>query len=165
MPKREPPHATVEHACAGRTRLRFAEHRGDVEFFRAVAHEIAALPGVSQVEGRPATGSLIVAHAGESDAFMAQALAQGVVLIAASSVPPSEPPFLNDVLALMRSLNLPSPGELGVKHAAAAAFLAMALQQAMRGNLMPPAATALWYAFSLIASQRAAGDIDQPADL
>ena len=65
---REPlPLAVVVHATAGRTRLRIASRRGDAGFFTSCAGQLAAATGVSAVEARALTASVLVHH--EDDAL------------------------------------------------------------------------------------------------
>lgn len=156
MPAREAPAARVMHGCRGRTRLGFPGQRGKPAFFRDMAHVVAALPGVVRAEGRPATGSLIVEHAGDSAEFLDLAGAAGAFAIETQHMD-GPAGLLGPALTRLQAAGLPGLDEFGLKHASAMVFVGMAVQQALRGNLMPPAATALWYAFSLLSSRQPEG--------
>lgn len=148
----EPPVGLVAHACAGRTRLSFAAHKGDAATLTALCDGVVGLPGVHGVEGRPTTGSLIVSHEGTAERLIEAAAAARVFRMhepaAGGDVPGATE---NDWQAIVGAALKEYGGSVGVSRGAAAlAFVTMAAIQASRGNVLPPAATALWYAASLL---------------
>ncbi|MDX2156047.1 MAG: hypothetical protein SFW09_05995 [Hyphomicrobiaceae bacterium] len=154
----EPPVGRIAHTCPGRTRLSFVAHKGDTATLTALCDAVLGLPGVHRVEGRPTTGSLIVSHEGPAARLVEAAIAARVFR---TPEPPaadetgagvSEDDWQATVSAALRELS----GPVGVARGGAAlAFVAMALVQASRGNILPPAATALWYAASLLLGREA----------
>ena len=57
------PLAEPIHAIPGRTRLRIEERSGDGAFFASIATGLSAIRGVSHVDVRPLTGSIVIHHA------------------------------------------------------------------------------------------------------
>ncbi len=112
---------------------------------------MAKLSGVQQVEARPATGSLIVTHDGSSDDLIAAAKLAGLFLV--EEIAESYAPGF-EVLAWKERIDSFLKGTFGsgldLRAVAAFAFIAMALRQLAAGNVMPPAATALWYGLSIL---------------
>lgn len=123
------PLAKIVHAMPGRARLRIAARRGDGVFFASIATGLLAIPGVSRVETRPLTGSVVIEHA-EPFARITSAAEQGrlFVLADAVSAPSSAPAMPTDP-----------------KLVAAVGLGAFALWQLAEGRLLPPAVTLAWY--------------------
>jgi hypothetical protein len=145
------PVARLAHACTGRTRLSFPGRKEQRSFFEQICDGTLRLPGVRQVEGRPATGSLIVTHDGTAEALLEAARASGIFVVeapASGPAPASEAPDWQSVLG-MALADVVNPAG-AARAAAIVGLLGMALVQAGRGNIMPPATTALWYALSLL---------------
>jgi hypothetical protein len=148
---RDLPVARVAHACTGRTRLSFPDRKEQRAFFEQICDGTLHLPGVRQVEGRPATGSLIVTHDGTADALLEAARARGLFIVrepASGPAPASETPEWQSVLGMLFKDAANPAG--AARMAAIVGLLGMTLVQASRGQIMPPATTALWYALSLL---------------
>ena len=54
--------AELAHMCSGRTRLVVRERKGERAFFEQLCDDVLALEGITEVEGRTLTGSLIITH-------------------------------------------------------------------------------------------------------
>lgn len=147
---RDLPVALIAHVCAGRLRLSFPDRKEQRPFFEGICDAALRLPGVTKVEGRPATASLIITHEGSHVQLVEAARESGV--FSAQDVEAAAPgnqtsDWQSLVEPLLKDLSTPS----GAGRAAAiVALLGMALLQASRGQIMPPATTALWYALSLL---------------
>jgi len=114
-------------------RLRLPAHREDAAFFARLAQRALMLPGVTAAAGNPLTAGLLLRFRGEASAVLAAAAREGLFRAAAPAA--------------------------GARHTASAAQLAplgavalglLALLQASRGAVLPPAATLLWYAGALL---------------
>jgi hypothetical protein len=128
------PRARIASAVPGRLRLRFSAQRGDAAFFATLAPRALVLPGVLAARATPATGGLLLRFHGDLAALLEAAARER--LFAAT---------------LPREAGLASrPAELGRIGGTALALLAVV--QALRGAVLPPAVTLLWYAGSLRAS-------------
>lgn len=158
-PHPDPCLACIAHASPERTRLRFPDRRGDVEFFETLCDRIMRLTGVRSVEGRTDTGSLIIEHDAPSEDVLQAAVTAGLFTIGEAA--PIEPPDMN-IGAWKKTLDQTVASTFGggidLKMLTALAFILMAVQQLARGNVAPPAATALWYGLTLLFLNRPGGD-------
>jgi hypothetical protein len=156
----------MAHNCASRVRLSFSGKKGDKPFFEALCDEVVKLPGVIEAEGRVLTGSLVIKHEGSCEELLHAARFAGVFDV--HEEPPAPEPGAE--FEAWRQILDGAVKQVGGKGAsigtmAAIAFFSMALAQAARGQMMPPAATALWYAISLLmASKSGDGPGAKPAD-
>lgn len=142
----------IAHQVAGRTRLRATERVSDPTGLARAADSFQAIEGITEVTARTTTGSLIIEHEDLPWAQVAvQAEAQGVMLV--------EPPLVEarsgldalqtqarEVNALLRE---GSGGAMDMRTAGFVLMLGLAATQLMRGNLLAPASTYLWYALNL----------------
>jgi hypothetical protein len=129
---REVPRAVIASAVAGRMRLRLPAHRGDAAFFALLAQRALMLPGVVGAAANPLTAGLLLRFRGAPEAVLAAAAREGLFCSAAPA-PVSV---------------LPAAARLAPLGAAVLGLLAAL--QAWRGAVLPPAATLLWYAGSLL---------------
>lgn len=125
------PRAVVVSVTAGRVRLRLPAHRQDAAFFARLAQRALMLPGVTAAAGNPLTAGLLLRFRGDADGVLAAAAEEGLFRAAAPA------PRATAGAAQLAPLG-------------AAAFGLLALLQASRGALLPPAATLLWYAGALL---------------
>lgn len=123
------PLAKIVHAMPGRARLRIAARRGDGVFFASIATGLLAIPGVSRVETRPLTGSVVIEHA-EPIAHITAAAERGRLFVLA-----------NAHAAPSSAQAVP----IDPKLVAAAGLGAFALWQLAEGRILPPAVTLAWY--------------------
>lgn len=158
--------AEVAHSCLGRTRLVLRDKKGDRAFFEQFCDDVLELQGVVEVEGRTLTGSLIIRHPGvQVDDLIAAAKTAGVLQIR----PEAPPPDLSDEFEGWKSWLEEIVGEgsgraLSLNKIAAIGFLIVALIQIQRGQPLPAAATALWYAISLLGKDAPAADPGGPGE-
>ena len=128
----ELPPAELVHTIEGRSRLRIPARRGDDVFFASVATGLSTLQGVSNVEVRSLTGSIVIHHEMPLDGIVRAAEEARLFTLCGAT----EPQFL----AAMEAEPLDSRLLL------AAGFGALALLQLGRGVVLPQAATLAWYA-------------------
>ena len=140
------PAVELAHAISGRARLRIAEKRGDAAFFTMLATKLAALPGIFNVDARPLTGSIVIAHGPAITQIGERAAQAGLFRLVES---PEEEPVAWPELPIDARL------------AATIALGLVALWQLSRGRLFPPALTAAWYAAHLAGFSAVA---DHPED-
>lgn len=110
-------------------RLKIASAVRDPTRATDLARACLLLPGVVSAVVNPLTGSLLLRFRGEMDAVFAAALRQGLFRVA------TERP---DLAAPVRAAPL-----------ATAVLSLLAAIQGLRGAVLPPAVTLLWYAASL----------------
>ena len=133
------PSALIVSSLAGRLRLRFPDHRDDAAFFRQLGQGVLMLPGVTASSTNALTAGVLIRFRGTTEALLAAAVREGV--FRAAMIP--------------TALRAPKVADLAP--IGAAAFGLMALLQAARGSILPPAATLIWYAASLILASPKAG--------
>lgn len=126
------PRALIVSSLAGRMRLRLPEHQHDAAFFRLLGQAVLMLPGVTASSTNALTAGVLIRFRGPPEALLAAAAKEGV-FCADTPVSP---------------LGQNSAAQLAPLGAAALALMAML--QAARGSILPPAATLIWYAASLI---------------
>jgi hypothetical protein len=137
--------AIVGHELPGRLRVRVPSRRHDHDYFARAADALAGCPGVEELDVNTATASLLVTHTTTTAAIRDFAQREG--LFALASAPPPQPARRPLPLRQMDGrLAEITGGAVGLREALALAFLVMAVQQALRGNVMAPAASLLWYA-------------------
>lgn len=129
----ELPAAQIAHAMHGRTRLRLPDRRGDADFLASVASGLASLPGVFDVETRPLTGSVLIAHFSPLDELADAARNAGLFDLRSAPAAPGPEPKV----------------EFDPKLVVALALAGLALWQMSREKIVPPALTLLWYASNL----------------
>ena len=141
----------VAHTSASRTRLSFPDFKGQEDLLVGLCAALRQLPGIQSAEGRPLTGSVIIAHDGSTDDLV-QAASEAR-LFEVGELPQHSGP-LADAVALKDRADQILQDAIGpsvnLRTIAAFAFIAMALRQLAAGSIMPPAATALWYGLSLL---------------
>lgn len=123
------PHAVVAHSIGTRTRLRISQMPVDGELLGHLAKRLSMLPGVAQVVARPHSGSLIVYHSAPLASLLHTAGSEGVLDIDPTAQ------------GVERNTSAPEP-----HHWAALGFLILALWQAGRGMILPPALPLMLYA-------------------
>jgi hypothetical protein len=123
--------AVIEHAIAGRMRLRLRAQRGDRAFFARLSAAIGEDPAVKRVVTNPATGSVLVFHSGDPEEIAKRA---GVLAL-------PRPGDKNGEAHRVRM-----PGGRALPSLRTVAFTALALYQLARGRLVGSASEQLWYA-------------------
>ena len=144
--------AELAHTCPGRKRLVVRERKGERAFFEELCDDVLALEGITEVEGRTLTGSLIITHPDIQEADVIAAIESAGVLEVLPETPPRDPAdeFGEWKNWLEEIVGEGSGRALSLNTITAIGFLLIALIQIQRGQQMPPAATALWYAISLL---------------
>jgi hypothetical protein len=154
------PLARLVHSAPGRVRLRVPLMEGDPAEAHRLFEATTGLAGVSKVEARPATGSLVIFHTGPwaplAEAFAA---ATGLALAAADEVEPLGANALDasaDMLeALDRAARRAFGGRTDLSELAFLGLVAAGAVQAARGQLVGPATTLFSQALNLMSARRA----------
>lgn len=154
----DPPPVRIVHTSPGRLRLRVADRRHDIGYFKTVAARLAACPGVISVEANALSGSVLIRHETVDQAILERGLAQGIFKVdarpsAAVHRAPSER-WLSAVIAVNRRFVDASEGRGDIGTLIAAMFIILAAIQAARGQIAMPAIGALWYALNALAMGR-----------
>ena len=129
--------AIIAHQSRGRTRLRFRNERGNARFFETLVRRLSAIPGISHVEVRPQTGSVLLLHQGSWMERAEQVLATGLFTLMEEEAAGSS----------LDGATIP-PG-LSPQAIVSGLMAALAALQVARGEILPPAVTLLHYADQL----------------
>lgn len=151
--------AHIVHQSDGRLRLRIPERRGDLAYFNDIALKLADCPGVRRAEGRAATSGVLILHERRVDPRAIADFAAEAGLFFLDEPPRRYSRTLRDyatagIGAVDRSLVEASGGLVDLDSALMMTLLAMALRQALRGQVVGPGLTLAWYAFGLAAPRR-----------
>ena len=145
------PAARILHTCRSRTRLGIPDLKGDKDRLSRLCDAVLDLGPVQRVEARVLTGSLVVHHEGDAEKLR-EDLERAHLLKVLREPEQFDP--ISEAQAWSRHVNslLQEFGGRGVSvwNLAALALFAVALRQLAAGNVLPPAATALWYALTLL---------------
>ena len=140
----------LEHAVAGRARLRAPARRGDSEWFERIRQDLQACEGVVDVEARPLTGCLVVRHVGEFAGIADIAARQAGLRVEGPPAPAPLRPELELRLERARAAVSEIIGrEFSWRQALLSTLVGLGLFQLFRGRVLAPAATLLWYALTL----------------
>lgn len=141
--------AIVAHRLPGRLRLRLTELRNDPQALAEVAARLQAIPGIQAVEANALTGSLLLRYEGPEAAIL-QAVAAGAGLrlaLAESAIPDIRGRVDESMRNLSRGLQTVTGGEVDLNGLLVVTLTLLAIQQAIEGNVMVPAAALLWNAY------------------
>lgn len=145
------PAAYIVHRVGGRVRLRIPDKRRDTAWLRATAAALEQLPGVTRVEASPATGSLLVYLDEDTSLEALLPLAQSRFRLIPGWGPqrPALEPIVVWTTLLNQRLQHYSRGSADLRSLLFALFMFLAVMQVMRGRVMVPAISLLWYAMEL----------------
>lgn len=149
------PHARILHRMPGRVRLRIASRRRDTEFFQQLKTALEAHEAIELVTVNPVTGTVLILGPG-ADADIA-ALAEERNLF---RIPPSEPSQDAAQIALQAAsrlderLRAATHGRINAPALIFLGFAAAGAYQILKREILPPAATLLWYAFEVARYRR-----------
>ncbi len=125
--------AALTHDVPGRVRYRIAGRRGDREFYARIGAELLQCEMVQTVEINPMTGSVLVMHTAEPEAITRYAEQHGLFRLGGEPLAPSADIAPPDLRSLLPPL-----------------LIGLGLYQIAQGNILAPAASFFWYAFSLL---------------
>lgn len=149
----------LAHRTAGRVRLEAPQIRGDLEEGRRLAERVGALPGVSKVEARTATGSLVIFHIGDwAPLAVALASATGATIEEEAPEDSAAADALTTGARLIDALDHAARHALGGRTSLSEltflALVAAGAVQLARGQVVGPASALFGQALSLMAARR-----------
>jgi hypothetical protein len=138
--------AVVVHRLPHRIRLRLPEKRHDASFFSALISKVQEINGVTSTKANPATGSLLLEFSCSTDELVDR-LREHDVSVVLQTIQRGATPRTGSV-ELHRQLPIPivTGRNINPMFMAGAAFALIGAIQAIRGRILIPSATALWYA-------------------
>jgi len=161
----DPARGYLAHRTPGRARIKIPERRGDAAFFQGLAELAGGLAGVLGVEANPLTGSVLLTHSGDLEPILEQLGETLIVKLVGEGL--EESAIAESVYREFRVINewlrgaTAGTGDLGSLMLMLLLFGAVV--QWLRGQVLAPAATLLWYASSLVLMSRARGTPERPS--
>jgi hypothetical protein len=156
------PSAYIKHQLPGRVRLKIPQKRGDFRYFDRIAELFTDCPGITQLQLNPPAASILICHVTETDFLNIAEFAQtnGLFTITEQPEETYSMPYLPIPKFTSKGLNRVdeslmdfSQGLLDGRSLLILALIGLAVRQMTRGNIMGPATTLLWYAFSLLKAE------------
>ncbi len=144
------PTAHIVHRLRGRFRLKIPEKRTDADWLAEAASRLERVPGVKQVEVRVVSGSLLIRH--QTEAGLEERLAAaGLFRITDDLVasPPVLDPILDGISRSHRKLERRTGGRANLSTILIVLLVLAAFVQTLRGQILPPTVSLLWYAATL----------------
>lgn len=142
--------AQCVHSVPGRVRYRILERRGDTEFFLQLREALAGREGIHAVVVNATTASILIHHAGDPDALAAAVRESGLFEVG----PQPNLTLGAQAAAGLRDadsgLKLVTDGKIDMNSALFLALTGFAIHQAVKGNLLGPASTLIWYALATL---------------
>ena len=149
------PQAHIVHRTATRLRLKVQAMRGDHDYFAELADSLGTLPGVSDLVVNPRTASALIGRLDMPvDDLSAWAQERRLFeLVGPEAVGSTTRPLhgyaqgaLAGIDALLRET---SGGKADLRAVVFVVLVLMAARALWSGNVMAPAASLLWYAFTM----------------
>ncbi len=144
-----PPEAIVVHRLPGRVRLRLAELRNDPESLASMVGRLRGVPGIRAAEANAVTGGLLLHYEGQEAAILAAAAAEGGFRLTSAEPTPADlrGRLEQGMRNLSQGLRTVTGGEVDLNGLLVVGLTLLAIQQAIEGNVMVPAAALLWNAY------------------
>jgi hypothetical protein len=144
------PTGEVCHRIEGRIRIRVRERRGDAGYFAAVRSSLSGHTGIRRCEINALTGSVLVEHSLPLETLAGHAERAGLFRLAGltPAIVPGRVLAQRNLRRLDQELTLATEGEVDLATLTLAGLLAMAAVQLIRGQVLAPAATLVWYALA-----------------
>jgi hypothetical protein len=142
----------VWHRIEGRARIRVPERRGDAAYFSAVREALFDCEAVERCEVNPATASVLIEHEGPFEVVAGHAEQAQLFRLAqlTPAIVPGRVHAQHNLRRLDDELTRASGGEVDLATLIFAALLVMAGVQLLRGQVLAPAATLVWYALATL---------------
>jgi len=146
------PEAYISHKTGQRLRIKIPSKKRDHEYFQSLYQHLASKPGVEWVDVNPLTGSVLIMHKADTEAFIKDAKKSALFTLKQSA--PSQPTIHKAVKEQFAGFDKRIKDLTGGSHnIGAIAFLTLAgvgIYQIARGNFTAPAwYTAFWYAMNI----------------
>lgn len=145
--------AFVAHTSRGRLRLRIPAKRGDAAYFARLVAEFARCPGIVGAEGTARSGSLVLRHTLSLADIGAAAEQLGLFHLATAPIPPRQTLLQHagkGLDSVDRQLLRASHGLFDLSSAVFLGLVTLAVRQTVRGNILIPSTSLLWYSLGLI---------------
>jgi hypothetical protein len=144
--------AQIVHTLPGRTRFRIPARRHDAAYFARLDTQLRQLAGVSAVTSNPTTASVLVLHMDSAQQTLLDYLGQSGWISSAVAAAPSSARWESASPQLATWFPPAFPFHKNdMRIGLVLLLLTLAARQIMRGEIMIPAASLLWYALEAAA--------------
>ncbi len=159
------PDARIVHRLPGRLRIKVDSHKRDVAFFSMLSNQLLSCPGVLGVTASPVTASVLIQHAAAETKIVQFVTAHKLLNVRSGDAGPAgaQAQMTAGLQGFSRELQHAAGGALNLDAVIVMGLTGLAIQQAIEGNIMVPAASLLWYAYSASRMPPLQGD-RQPGD-
>ena len=146
------PQAVVEHAVAGRARLRLPAMRGRRDYLEPLAEALRAHATVESVEVNPTTGGLLVRHRGGDPAAIWRAAADAGWFTFDGDEPGPDAVLgrLDEGRRNAQEWSLRWLQSRRLHRSAFVGLMSLGVRQMARGQVAAPALTLFWYALNTV---------------
>jgi len=144
------PRARIVHRLPGRLRLKVPEKRRDTAWFTEIVGRLEQVSGVEQVEISPLSGSMLIRY--DPNEPLEQRLRQNGLIQIENPAAPSSPVVdtLADVISRSdQALERRTGGKASLRTLLILVLVALAIVQTLRGRILTPAISLLWFAMVL----------------
>jgi hypothetical protein len=157
------PVAYVEHALAGRIRLKVPSERGNADYFDRVGRDLAEFPGINRIKVSSRTGSLLLLYDEHNEPISRiTAFARDRQLfIVEDCRSPWRSPLEQAAEQWSQLDNAITRFSLGALDTRSLVFMILLIASALqifRGQILAPASTLLWYVLELLLNGRTRAD-------
>lgn len=146
------PEAHMNHATAGRMRLKIPSKKADSQYFASVREHLSRKEGIELVEVNPFTGSVLLIHCLNEKEVIDYAESGGLFKIAGKdgNMTPVSQELTKMFREFDKNIKRYTGNELDVPGIAFTVLIGLGLYQISRGNFAAPAwYTAFWYALNI----------------
>lgn len=141
---------TLLHSLPERTRIRWAGDFDERAGVDDISSTIATIPGVTRVDARPATGSIVIEHEETNFDTLRARLAETVAIEFLELAPARQPAGLETIQRGYRRLDQRlGRTNVDLNSMTFLLMLVLAATQAARGNIGGSAVSFLWYALAI----------------
>ena len=145
------PEAHIAHHLPGRTRLRIGSRRNDADYFAALEGALRGWAGVTGVVSNPLTAGILIEHTVPIGELEVKLEAEGLAAVTGPLPVPradTERAMKLGLRELNHGIETASRGALDLQGALVLLFGGLAIHQALKGAVLAPAVTLLWYAMN-----------------
>jgi hypothetical protein len=138
--------AVVAHSLPNRLRLRIPARRGDEDYFAALVDAVRGIRGVDAAKANARTGSVVVEFSCGIDALLDRLREHDLdveLQTVRHDAPATRP---TSTAPIWKPVSIVTGRDINPMFMTGAALTLLGAVQALRGRVMPPSITALWYA-------------------
>lgn len=151
--------AYVAHRSPGRTRIKVRSQRGNAEYFAELKRRLSQCPGVSGTKANFRTGSLLIIHKTPLPQIISFAQTHSLfTLNSQSEIGHQSPSLLHRAKQGLSKADSEiarlTQGYIDVRSLVLILLVTASTVQVVRGQILAPTSTLLWYALELITSPK-----------